>query len=120
MNSFVAFYPCRDLEETKQFYLTKLNLTIWHQQDRAVIFDTGYGYIGFAQYDDKPLASSVILSFNCADELAVDKLYKKFYDMEDIHILSYPEHHGGFEVYSFFIEDPNGYQLEFQKILQLI
>lgn len=119
MNSFVAFYPCRDIEETKTFYTNVLHFPIWHEQYKAVIFDTGYGYLGFAQYDDKPLATSVIISFNCQDEVEVDAMYKRFYEMDEIHLLSYPKRQDGFDVYSFFIEDPNGYQLEFQKILGL-
>lgn len=119
MKSFVAFYPCKDLQVTKKFYTEKMNLKIWYEEDRALIFDTGYGYLGFSQYEDKPLAYSAILSFNCDDIQEVDRIYKRFYEIEDIHILSYPTKQAGFEVYSFFIEDPNGYQLEFQKILKI-
>ncbi|MEG0423784.1 MAG: VOC family protein [Erysipelotrichaceae bacterium] len=120
MQSFVVFYPCIDLEVTKSFYLDKMNLKIWYEREHVVIFDTGYGYLGFSPRLDRPLATSTIISFNCSDVQEVDTLYKKYYEMDDIRILSYPQKQNDYEVYSFFIEDPNGYKLEFQKILDLV
>ena len=62
---------------------------------------------------DFELPAYSCISFNCADEAEVDALYEKFKDMKGA---SAPRRHPQFAVYSFFIQDPDGYTVEFQKI----
>ena len=84
------------------------------------IYDTGYGYWGFCQYPDgRPALSGdkgVCLSLNCADEADVDRFYEKVTAL-GARVLAAPAMQERFPVYSFFIEDPSGYKVEFQKIL---
>ena len=50
--SSVSFYPVTDIEKTTRFYLDVIGLRLHQDQGRAKIFDTGYGYWGFVQYDN--------------------------------------------------------------------
>ncbi len=113
--SMVNFYPCINIDETSEFYTNSIGLTLVEDQGKAKIFDTGYGYLGFCQYDDKPLSTSTCISFNMESKENVDNYYKKF-KVLNANGLVEPKKHEQFEVYSFFMLDPNGYTLEFQKI----
>ena len=57
--SSVVFLPVSNINETLKFYGDVVGLKIVQKQgDSLYIFDTGYGYWGFCQYDDgrKPLS----------------------------------------------------------------
>ena len=92
MESMVIFHRCRSLAATDAFYIQQLGLTLWHTQPGCHIYDSGYGYLGF-----------------------VEALYEKFKGMKGI---TAPRPHPQFAVYSFFIQDPDGYTVEFQKIVK--
>ena len=115
MTSMVVFYPCLNIQETTQFYLDTIQLQLYQDQGACKIFDTGYGYLGFCEYDDHELASRVCISFNLPSKEAVNAQYKQFLEM-GIQEITPPQQHPRFDVYSFFMKDPNGYAIEFQKI----
>lgn len=116
MESMVVFYPCKDIEETTRFYTEKIGLTLHIDQGKARIFDTGYGFLGFCQYDHQCMATYTCISFNLKDEAEVNHYYERFKEMM-VNDLTVPKRHDDFAVYSFFLSDPNGYKIEFQKIL---
>lgn len=117
IESMVNFYPCLDINQTTHFYLEMIGLTLYQDQGKARIFDTGYGYLGFCQYDYSDLATQTCISFNLKDQESVDQYYKDLKN-KGIEVMTSPQKHPQFEVYSFFARDPNGYKLEFQKILK--
>ena len=114
--SLVVFYPCLDIEAITAFYRDHLGLEVFDDQGLCKIFDTGYGYLGFCEYDDHILATKTCISFELSSKEEVDAYYQRCLLKND-KILQIPKKHDRFGVYSFFIEDPNGYRLEFQKIL---
>ena len=114
--SSVIFFPCRDIEETKAYYVQVLVLPVYKDLGSTVWFDCGYGYLAFVQYgDDRPMASGACISFNLASVDAVDDMYAAMLTRPTIGLKNPPAHHPRFPVYSFFLSDPNGYTLEFQK-----
>jgi len=114
--SSVIFFPCKDMEKTRQYYSDVLELPICKDLGSTVWFDCGYGYLAFVQYDDgRPMASGACISFNLASVEAVDAMYEKVQSRPVIDLKGPPAHHPRFPVYSFFFSDPNGYLLEFQK-----
>ena len=115
MESMVVFYPCLNIDETAAFYQEHLGLKLYDDQGKCKIFDTGYGYLGFCEYDDHELATKTCISFSLKDEAEVDAYYARCVAHHE-KILSKPARHPQFHVYSFFIEDVNGYKVEFQKI----
>ena len=114
----VVFLPCSDICATKHFYCGILGFPVAERQsDRLMILDTGYGYWGFCQYGDgRPLLSGrqgVCLSVNLESEQAVLARYKQLKDR--CRVYQEPCRHPRFPVFSFFVEDPDGYLVEFQK-----
>ncbi len=117
--SSIVFLPCADIEKTVSFYRDVLGLKVSQKQsDRLYIFDTGYGYWGFCQYSDQrpPLSGNkgVCLSLNLSSN---EEVLMKYEELKDrCQVIRQPQKHPDFPVYSFFIADPDGYMVEFQKI----
>ena len=116
--SSMVFLHCTDIEQTVRFYRDILHLPVYQKQgENLYIFDTGYGYWGFCQYPDNrpPLSGEhgVCLSLNLKDKEAVLAMFETLKD--SCTVLHEPEWHP--PVFSFFISDPDGYKVEFQKIL---
>lgn len=107
----IHFYSCRNLEETEAFY-KRFPLKVYMRQPNTIIYDSGEGMIGFVQMNHEKPAYSCI-SFVVKDEKAVDDYYQELQDLA----LDKPMKHPWAPVYSFFIEDPNGYKLEFQAFI---
>jgi catechol 2,3-dioxygenase-like lactoylglutathione lyase family enzyme len=114
MESMVVFYACDDLAETTAFYEELLGLSRWLDQPGCRIFDSGYGYLGFVEREREAEAYQCI-SFNYPNQEAVDAQYERLKDLLDCTL---PQLHNRFPVYSFFVKDPNGYTVEFQKIVK--
>ena len=114
--SSVIFFPCRDIAETKRYYTDILGLPMHKDLGATVWFDCGYGYLAFVEYGDgRALASGTCISFNMPSIEAVNEIYRTLCSRPVIGLKGAPEQHPRFPVYSFFLSDPNGYTLEFQK-----
>ena len=114
--SSVIFFPCKDIQETIEYYTTVMELPIYKNLGDLVWFDCGRGYLAFVQYGaDRPMATGECISFNLPSIEAVDDMYEKLRTRPVIGLKGAPAHHPRFPVYSFFFSDPNGYTLEFQK-----
>lgn len=114
----VVFLPCSDIRSTEQFYHGILNFPIAERQsDNLLIFEAGNAYWGFCQYNDgrRPLsgAQGVCLSINLESKQAVLNTYEKLKTMCSVY--KEPAQHPQFPVFSFFLQDPDGYLIEFQK-----
>ncbi len=118
-NSSVVFLPVSDINKTFHFYHEILEIPVFQKQgDSLYIFDTGYGYWGFCQYADqrKPLSGEkgVCLSLNLNSN---DEVLARYEEIKDkVTIYKKPAMHPVYPVYSFFICDPDGYLVEYQKI----
>lgn len=115
MESMVVFFQCRSLQKTDDFYLRTLKLKLWHSQPGCHIYDSGYGYLGFVEAPQMTLPAYSCISFNCADQREVDDWHCRLKDQPGI---TAPRKHPQFNVYSFFLHDPDGHTVEFQKILK--
>lgn len=117
IESCVTFFPVQDIEATARFYARVIGLKLWQDMGKCRIFDCGRGFWGFCQYDDgrKP-ALGTCLSLNMPDTEAVDRQYARLKAM-GVCIKQPPARHSEFPVYSFFMSDPDGYTVEFQKIM---
>ena len=119
VKSSIVFLPVSDIKATTMFYRDVLHLNVAQEQgNTSVIFDTGYGYWGFCEYaDGRKLLSGpqgVCLSLNLSSEEEVWEVYERLKDRTEIH--KAPSRHPLYPVYSFFLKDPDGYLVEFQKI----
>lgn len=117
MTGLTAFFPTCDLAACRRFYTGALGLSLRQEGEGQFIVDTGRGCLGFVDYGDgRPLAQGVCLSFDCADRAEVDAVYARLQAAGLPTLGEGPCHYPRFPVYSFFLKDPNGYTLEFQKI----
>jgi len=124
IESSVIFFPVSDIQRTADFYVRVCGLKLHQSQGggKSLIFDTGYGFIGFVEYGDgRPMptgALSPCISFNCRDEADVDAHFERV-RADGAKVIAPPARHPRFPVYSCFFEDPDGYKVEFQKILEM-
>ena len=114
----VVFLPCSDIRKTEAFYHGILGFPVAERQSESLlIFDTGCGYWGFCQYaDGRKILSGpqgVCLSVNLESEAAVTEAYELYREVCPVYRA--PERHPRFPVFSFFLLDPDGYLVEFQK-----
>ncbi|MCF0151496.1 MAG: VOC family protein [Firmicutes bacterium] len=122
IESSVIFFPVSDIKATVAFYTGLLGLSVSQVQGggQCIIFDTGYGYLGFCQYGDgRPMPTgdySPCISFNCNSTEEVDLLFARLKE-QAVCVLQEPAYHERFPVYSAFLSDPDGYKVELQKIL---
>lgn len=117
IESSITFLPVSNLKETVRFYTEVVGLTVWKEMGSCIILSCNKGYWGFCQYDDgRPLASGVCMSLNCENTQQVDQEYQRLQSL-GIKTQGAPARHPKFSVYSFFFADPDGYLLEFQKIV---
>ena len=114
--SGIVFFPCKNISETKAYYSTVLGLTVEKDLGNSIWVDMGSGYIGFVEYDPpRPMATGMCISFNLETKEAVDAMYGALLSRPVIGLREPPVQNPKFPVYSFFLSDPNGYLLEFQK-----
>ena len=113
MHSMVNFYACSNLSATDEFYQS-LGLTLFHSSPSCNIYDSGYGYLGFLEKENMILPDYSCISFNCKGIAEVDEIYSR---LKNNYNCTFPAEHEKFSVYSFFLNDPDGYRVEFQYIL---
>ncbi|MBR6800495.1 MAG: VOC family protein [Eubacteriaceae bacterium] len=114
--SLTVFFPSADINVTKDYYHNILGLPIYKDLGNTVWFDTGYGYVAFVEYSPKrPPASGMCISFNLPTKEDVDDMYDILRGRDVIGLKEPPKKHPQFPVYSFFLSDPDGYTLEYQK-----
>ncbi len=109
----ITFLHTRDLRETRWFYSKILGLDLVRDQGTCLIFKTtDQSYLGFCEHIDPIEASrSVILTLVSED---VDDWYAKLKE-KDAPILDAPKANPKYNIYHFFLKDPNGYWIEIQK-----
>lgn len=117
ITSNVAFYPCTDIEKTDAFYTGIIGLKTAFSGPVVRIFSTVNGYFGFVQYDDIKISpQGLCLSLNCPSFDEVDREYERVTALGG-GVQGPPARHSTQPVYSFFLRDPDGYLVEFQKLL---
>ncbi len=114
--SGIVFFPCKNILETKAYYSTVLGLPVEKDLGSSIWVSMGSGYVGFVEYDPpRPMATGMCISFNLSSKEAVDAMYETLLSRPVIGLQKPPAQNPKFPVYSFFLSDPNGYLLEFQK-----
>lgn len=109
----ITFLHAQDLEETREFYTDVLGLTLARDQGTCLIFEiTQSAYLGFCEHIETiPNGRKVILTLVSDD---VDGWYSALSESGHKPIEP-PKANPKYEIYHFFIIDPNGYWIEIQK-----
>lgn len=110
----IIFLPTNDLQTTTHFYKNLLNMELFIDQGDCVIFKTSEnGYIGFCERTVNIVEGKIIVTLIVDD---VDHVY----ELLKVHsglIISPPAINPKYKIYHFFLNDPNGYLIDFQKFL---
>jgi len=114
-NGSIAFFGVSDLTATDRFYREGLDLELYKDQGLCRIYRVpGGGMIGFCSHmavtaRDK----SPILTFLAED---VDSWYAKLKE-KGAEVGEEPKKNPHFNIYHFFLADPDGYTVEIQRFL---
>ena len=115
-NEFILFLGTENMESTSKFYQNILNMPLYKDQKGICkIFSiSNESKIGFCSHMPVTFKEKSPIITLIVDE--VDKMYKQLLD-NDIEIKEPPQYNETFNIYHFFLEDPNGYTIEVQKFL---
>jgi len=112
---FVGFYHADNLDETRKFYCDILNLEMYKDQGACHIYEVTRGsYIGFCTHFPKGDPEDNIITLLTNN---VDEMYEYIKENSDVTVQAPPELNEKFNIYHFFIKDPNGYKVEIQKFM---
>jgi catechol 2,3-dioxygenase-like lactoylglutathione lyase family enzyme len=115
----ITFLYTQDLRETSRFYEHVLCLPLKLDQGTCRIYRVSQdAYLGFCQREDAPrgadgLAATIILTLVTPD---VDEWYD-FLVAQGVDVDEPPAANPKYQVYHFFLRDPNGYLVEIQSFL---
>jgi catechol 2,3-dioxygenase-like lactoylglutathione lyase family enzyme len=112
----ITFLHTQNLDATRDFYTTLLNLPLVRDQGTCLIFSAAPGaYLGFCEHIE-PIETGrrVILTLVTDD---VDDWYQEL-SSQGADLLDSPKANPKFNIYHFFLKDPNGYWVEIQRFDQ--
>lgn len=114
-NEFILFLGTDDLEETDDFYRNVLDLDLYKDQGKCMIYRINEGVaIGFCTHIKITLDEKSPIITLIVDD--VDAVYKRI-KAKGIETESEPRENKEFKIYHFFLKDNNGYTIEIQKFL---
>jgi catechol 2,3-dioxygenase-like lactoylglutathione lyase family enzyme len=112
INSTITFLKTRDLGRTTDFYTQVLGLPLILDQGTCKIFRAGdSAYLGFCTTVASTGSNEVIFTFVVDD---VDEACAEL-EKAGIQIEVRPRYNPQYNIYQFFMRDPNGYLLEVQR-----
>lgn len=109
--SGIIFFKTQKLKLLKEFYLHQIGCSLWLDQGACLIFRYGNLLFGFCEGKEADVEGTI--TFFYPDEEDVDQMYQKFKQRA----LSPPQKNLKFQIYHFYIHDPEGRSVEFQCFL---
>lgn len=112
----ITFLHARDLEKTHHFYTVLLGLSLVRDQATCLIFQsTDSAYLGFCEHiEPTDPGRKVILTLVTDDVDAwYQTLKKRGADLKEP-----PKANSKYQIYHFFLQDPDGYWIEIQRFDQ--
>ncbi|MFU8792609.1 MAG: VOC family protein [Acholeplasmataceae bacterium] len=109
----IHFYRVESLEQTKVFYQDILGFSLYKDQGKCLIFDTGgHGKIGFCTHFPNATQEQSCITLVLDSINAVDDLYQAL--EKTIKTIDKPAMNHVFKIYHFFFKDFEGITLEAQ------
>lgn len=110
----VVFLSVRDLKESSKFYGETLGLRLARDQDICRIYHlTGNSYIGLCQDKDSKKQEGMTLTMVSDD---VNGWYERL-QVRGVKTRNQPRLNEKYQIYHFYLEDPDGYIIEIQKFV---
>jgi catechol 2,3-dioxygenase-like lactoylglutathione lyase family enzyme len=115
LDGLIAFYPCHDLEATRNFYERDLCLPLVRDQGTCLIFGVALNaHVGFCQHDAVLEHRGLIVTLLTED---VDGFYQRLRQL-GVETEAAPKQNDTYRIYHFFALDPDGYRVEVQRFLE--
>jgi catechol 2,3-dioxygenase-like lactoylglutathione lyase family enzyme len=115
-DGLIVFLGTHDLLATHEFYSGLLGLPLYKDQGLCRIYTVpGGGKLGFCKHMDNVAKGNSPYITLLTDE--VDAMYDRLL-AAGIEVRISPKKNERFNIYHFFINDPNGYTVEIQKFLE--
>jgi catechol 2,3-dioxygenase-like lactoylglutathione lyase family enzyme len=115
LDGLIAFYPCHDLEATRNFYERDLCLPLVRDQGTCLIFSVAANaYVGFCQHEAVPEHRGLIVTLLTDN---VDDFYQRLRQL-GVETEAAPKQNDSYRIYHFFALDPDGYRVEVQRFLE--
>ncbi len=114
-DGLITFLGTNDLDKTHEFYNKLLGLELYKDQGLCRIYNVAEGgKIGFCCHMDVVLGdkSPIITLLTPHVDTAYENLKNQGYE-----VIKEPKINTKFNIYHFFIKDPNSYTVEIQKFL---
>jgi nitroreductase len=109
--SGILFFGTKNLEQMREFYLSKIGATLWLEQPDCVILKHGNLLLGFCR--SKSCDRKGILTFFYPDREGVDRAYQNLKERAETE----PKENENYLIYHFFASDPEERTIEFQCFL---
>lgn len=115
LNQQITFIYVQELETSRKFYEELVGFRLILDQGGCRVVETaGGGYLGYCTRVNKPQSRDGIILTLVTSQ--VDEWYLYFVD-KGINIPEPPKVNPNYNIYHFFLKDPDGYILEFQQFL---
>lgn len=108
----IVFLKTSDIDSVKEFYMNKIGMKLWLDQDACIILRSGNLILGFCK-GKEPQTEGVITFFYESRE-GVDNMYELLGGENE------PRENEEFRIYHFYAKDPEGRDVEFQTFLHPI
>ncbi len=109
----ITFLHAADLPSTQRFYSDYLHLPLVRDQGNCLIFSVNRGaYLGFCEHIEPIQPGRKVILTLVSDD--VDGWFEKLKD-RGIKIVSPPKFNPKYQIYHFFLVDPDGYWVEIQR-----
>jgi|UniRef100_A0A7V3RHQ8 catechol-2,3-dioxygenase len=107
----IVFFKTRTLDKIKDFYQRRIGMAVWLEQKDCVILKFENLLLGFCQSEESETQGIITFYYENTDQ--VYGMYKKF----RLEALGEPVVNEKYNIYHFFIKDPEGRTIEFQCFL---
>lgn len=111
--SGIIFLSTTNREEVVEFYKTRFGMTVWIEQEDCTILREDNLILGFCQRESADTCG--IITFWVGSNKEVDALHAKHVDIAE----GEPQVNEKYNIYHFFLRDPEGRRLEIQRFLDM-
>jgi hypothetical protein len=111
--SAIIFLGTTMREDIVRFYKDRFDMTVWFEQEDCTILREDNLILGFCQREEAD--TSGIITFWVGSNKEVDALHAKHADIAE----GEPAVNERYNIYHFFLRDPEGRRLEIQRFLDL-
>lgn len=109
--SGIVFLSTRRLNEVVEFYVSRMGMEVWIEQEDCTILRHGDLTLGFCQRDHAD--TNGIITFWYDTEREVEERFDELRDIAE----GPPQRNAKYRIYHFFLRDPEERRLEVQKFL---